>query len=106
MVTIDLLKFGTRKPWIARIVGESKAYGFAREFSAPRIIGTRYFFDLSDGFYEVQSRGNHRKFIEVRGAASRDVSSQEVKAWVAERMADRIARVAADDFDLANNRSM
>lgn len=106
MVTIDLLKFGVRKPWIAKIVGESKTYGFAREFVMPRIVGNRYLFDLTDGFYEVQSREKTRKFIEVLNDASRQVTAKEVKLWVAERMADRIARIAADDFDLANNRSL
>lgn len=106
MVTIDLLKFGVRKPWVARIAGESATYGFAREFVEPRIIGNRYFFDLPDGFFEIKSRGPNRQFIEVRGTASREVSSSDVKAWVAERAAERVARIAADDFDLANNRSM
>lgn len=121
MVTIELEKIGGQKPWIARITGVDPKYGLAREFvraqvdysrsNKPGTRGVYYSFDLSDGYYELKGgsswgSANQRKFVHVVGNESKPATLGEVKSWLSAQESSAQRAIAADDFDLANNRSL
>lgn len=121
MVTINLEKIGGAKPWIARITGTDSKYGLAREFvtaqvdysgsNRPGTRGVIYSFDLSDGYYELKGgsswgSANQRKFLHVVGTEAKPATLGEVKSWLSAQESAQREAIAADDFDLANNRSL
>lgn len=81
------------RPWVARITGFDKKYGFKREFqrgqrdySKANSIGSRgvyEYFALKSGIYEVHERPTwkrtRRYFIRVEGAEIMEVSHEEVE---------------------------
>lgn len=85
------------QPWMARITGLDKKYGFGREFlhgqrdySKSNSIGSRgvyEYFALSDGLYEVHERPTwkrtRRYFIQVAGTEIVEITREEVLTWLA-----------------------
>ncbi len=93
---IDVIRYGRRelRPWVARLVGLDKRFGFKREFitgmrdySLANGDGSRGVYEywaLPDGLYEInecvkwgQAR---RRFIRVVGDKMRDISKEEAIA--------------------------
>lgn len=84
------------RPWVARIAGLDKQYGFKREFqrgqrdySKANSIGSRgvyEYFALKSGIYEVHERctwkRTRRYFICVENAEITEISREEVEEWL------------------------
>lgn len=87
------------QPWIARITGLDKKYGFKREFlhgqrdySGANSIGSRgvyEYFALSDGLYEVHERATwkrtRRYFIRVQDTEITEVSREDILSIIKEK---------------------
>ena len=89
------------RPWVARVTGFDKKYGFKREFqrgqrdySKANSIGSRgvyEYFALSDGIYEVHERltwkRTRRYFVRVENAEIMEISCEEVERWLLKSVA-------------------
>lgn len=101
-------------PWVAKIVGISKRFGYDREFqehkkdySDSNRCGSRgvfYFWTLDDGIYEVQELRPRKKpiryFIETTGRGKtgiETISEVRVKAWLLENMVSELMCLAQRD---------
>lgn len=93
----DMLGHDKKHPWVARVTGLDRKYGFKREFlrgqkdySQANSIGSRgvyVYYPLKPGIYEVHERVTWRRtrryFVRVKDAEITEISREEVMEWLA-----------------------
>jgi hypothetical protein len=80
------------RPWVARITGPDRKFGFHREFLCPmkdysrsngkESRGVYLVFALRDGYHEVRESKGYKKFVRAERCEIFDATHSEVESYV------------------------